>query len=468
MLNCPDFSCCRVVIVGDVMLDRYWQGDVSRISPEAPVPVVGIEMVEDRVGGAANVALNLSALGVSTTLVGVVGNDEAGITLTRLLSEKKIRCEWIEAQNIRTTLKLRVMGRHQQLIRLDFEDKRSWPATSVLEKLKLVLDNADVLILSDYAKGVLSDPQPIIRYARKQGIKVLVDPKRSDLQAYKGAHCLTPNWHEFETAVGSCADDQALNEKGKALLETLQLEALLVTRGSQGMTLFEKEQTTHIKAQAREVFDVTGAGDTVIAILAAMLAAKQPMRESAQFANIGAGIVVGKLGTATVSKEELTHSEKGILSYQGLREEVKMRKKKGHKIVMTNGCFDVLHAGHVTYLKQARALGDCLIVAVNDDDSVKRLKGETRPVNTLIHRLQVLAELQCVDYVVPFSDDTPENLIADILPDILVKGGDYTPSQIAGAKQVIANGGEIKIIDLVPGCSTTRTLEKLRESEDVV
>lgn len=366
---------------------------------------------------------------------------------------------------MRTTLKLRVIGRHQQLIRLDFEDKRAWSAAILLEKLKLVLEQADVLILSDYAKGVLSEPERIIHYAKERGVKVLVDPKRADLQAYAGAYCLTPNRHEFETAVGTCSDRHELEEKGKALLKSLQLEALLVTQGSQGMTLIEATQTTHINAQAREVFDVTGAGDTVIAILAAMLAAKQSITLSAQLANIGAGIVVGKLGTATVSKEELTCSERGILSFPALREEINVRRRRGDKVVMTNGCFDVLHAGHVTYLKQARALGDCLIVAVNDDDSVKRLKGVSRPVNTLIHRLQVLAELQSVDYVVPFSEDTPENIIADILPDILVKGGDYTPSQIAGGKQVLANGGQIKIIDLVPDCSTTRTLKKLRESE---
>ena len=448
MLVCPDFSHCKVVVIGDVMLDRYWKGDTSRISPEAPVQVVKIEECEDRVGGAANVAVNLSELGVSTTLIGVVGEDESAKTLTSLLTLKNVKCEFLYDKHHKTTLKLRVVGRQQQLIRLDFEDKHSWSGTQFLEKLEKALENADVLILSDYAKGVLSDPAPIIRYAIERGVKVLVDPKRADFNAYAGASCLTPNWGEFEAAVGHCETTEQMEEKGKALLKTLGLQALLVTQGSQGMTLIESSQSTHIPAQAREVYDVTGAGDTVIAILGAMMAVKEPMVSSAQLANVGAGIAVGRLGTATVTREELletislsTPLERGVLSSQRLLEIIAKRKHKGDKIVMTNGCFDVLHAGHITYLKEARAMGDCLIIAVNDDDSVKRLKGSMRPVNILAHRMQLLAELQCVDYVVPFSEDTPENIISAILPDILVKGGDYAPHEIAGGKQVMENGG---------------------------
>lgn len=472
MLTCPDFSHCRIIVLGDVMLDRYWHGDTSRISPEAPVQVVKIEQSEERVGGAANVALNVSALGAQTTLLGAVGEDESGKTLSTCLKQKHVDCKFIHSSKIRTTLKLRVLGRHQQLIRLDFEDKHPWPAQEFITRLEPIIANADILILSDYAKGVLSQPSALIQYARAHGVKVLVDPKNADLSVYQGASLLTPNLSEFEAAVGVCHTELDIEQKGKKLVEDLNLEALLVTRGSQGMTLIQATGAIdHIPSQAREVFDITGAGDTVIAVLAASMAAQLPLLQSAKLANIAAGISVGKLGTATITCEELraelkptfVRDDLGIFSAARLVKEVEKRKKLGHKVVMTNGCFDILHAGHVNYLKQARALGDCLIIAVNDDESVSRLKGPTRPVNTLEHRLQVLAALACVDYVVAFSHDTPEDLIATILPDILVKGGDYTPEQIAGAKQVIANGGKVEIMPLIAGCSTTRTLEKLNE-----
>lgn len=472
MLRCPDFSKCHIVVLGDLMLDRYWHGDTSRISPEAPVPVVRIDQSEERVGGAANVAVNISALAAKTTLLGVIGEDEPGQTLTALLEQKQVNCQFIRSREVKTTLKLRVLGRHQQLIRLDFEDKCHWPAEAFVKMLGSVLADADILILSDYAKGVLSDPKPIIQYALSMGVKVLVDPKNADLSVYQGASLLTPNLSEFEAAVGVCTHQEDIENKGLKLVQTLGLDALLVTRGSQGMTLIQADQSIHhIPSQAKEVFDITGAGDTVIAVLAAAMAAKEPLLPASRLANIAAGISVGKLGTATISMDELVaelnppfvQSEQSILSAERLYKDIQLRKKRGHKIVMTNGCFDVLHAGHVTYLQQARALGDCLIVAVNDDASVSRLKGPSRPVNELANRLQVLAALGCVDYVVAFSEDTPESLIAKILPDILVKGGDYSPEQIAGAKQVVENGGRIEIISLVPGCSTTRTLEKLNE-----
>jgi len=472
MLTCPDFSKCHVVVIGDLMLDRYWHGDTSRISPEAPVPVVRIEHNEERVGGAANVAVNVSALGAKATLIGVIGQDESGDTLTRLLEEKGVVCHFICQPEVRTTLKLRVLGRHQQLLRLDFEDKHCCAPDTLIKSLESVINDADVLILSDYAKGVLSDPGPIINYARSRGVIVLVDPKNADLSVYQGANLLTPNLSEFEAAVGRCESVAEIEQKGRQLVNDLNLDAVLVTRGSQGMSLIPASgEISHIPTQAREVFDITGAGDTVIGVLGASLAAKEALLPAAKLANMAAGISVGKLGTATISCAELLSALKplfvdtgsSVFTPEKLMEQVQKRKKLGHKIVMTNGCFDILHAGHVTYLKQARALGDCLIIAVNDDDSIRRLKGESRPINSLAHRLQVLAALACVDYVVAFSEDTPEALIAKVLPDVLVKGGDYQPSQIAGGKQVLANGGSIEIIPLVPGCSTTGTLSKLNE-----
>lgn len=466
-LICPDFSQARIIVIGDAMLDRYWHGDASRISPEAPVPVVRIEHNEERMGGAANVAANLRVLGLETALISLIGADETGNRLQQLLKESGVESYALRSSTA-TTLKLRVLGRNQQLIRLDFEDNQAVDPQAILEKLNAI-PKAKVLVLSDYAKGMLKNPQAIIRYACQQQMKVLVDPKSRDFTLYQGAHILTPNLSEFEAAVGPCQDKEEIKTKGLALIEQLQLEALLVTCGSQGMMLIEPEKCLHIPAQAREVFDITGAGDTVIAVLAASLAAGCSLFDAVQLANLAAAIVVGKLGTAAVTQQELqtalSHQGviKGILSQADLLNEIKRRKAQHHKIVMTNGCFDILHAGHICYLQQARALGDCLIVAVNDDMSVKKLKGPQRPINTLARRMQLLTALSCVDYVVAFSECTPQKLIATILPDILVKGGDYVPEQIAGAQEVLQQGGRIEILPFLPGCSTTQLIERIQE-----
>lgn len=463
-------------MLGDAMLDRYWHGDTSRISPEAPVPVVNIERKEERVGGAANVAVNVQALGATTTLISVIGDDDVGQTLFHMVQEKGVHCRFVKSPNLNTTLKLRVLGRHQQLIRLDFENKLPIPASLLLQPLQSVLQDADVLVLSDYAKGVIAEPQVLIECARRKGIKILVDPKNADLSVYRGANLLTPNMGEFEAAVGSCKNEQDIESKGLKLIAQLDLESLLITRGSQGMTLLQKGlDAIHIPAQAREVFDITGAGDTVIAVLAASLAAGKSMLDAAKLANLAAGLAVGRLGTATITAQELQSlvhphqsSTLGATTLNHLLPEIQRRKAKGDKIVMTNGCFDILHAGHISYLQEARLLGNCLIIAVNDDDSVRRLKGATRPINTLKNRMQVLAALGCVDYVVAFSEDTPQQLIAQILPHILVKGGDYTADQIAGSIEVIRNGGQVKILPFVPGCSTTQTVERMNVELELV
>lgn len=470
-MNCPDFSNTNIIVIGDAMLDRYWHGDTSRISPEAPVPVVRIEKQEDRVGGAANVALNVKALGANAVLVSGVGEDDVGQTLQNMLSEQGVACSFVKLPNLRTTLKLRVIGRSQQLIRLDFEDKHQVLNKDILEKCIPHQANANVIILSDYAKGMLTHPQELIAFARSHNITVLVDPKNPDLSVYKGATLLTPNLGEFEACVGTCASVEEIERKGKKLVQDLDLQGLLVTRGSQGMTLITNtNEILHIPAQAREVFDITGAGDTVIAVLGACLAAKLSMRDAAKLANIAAGLSVGRFGTATITAQEINNEleqtpfqgvNKGVMTLETLLPEVTRRKMYGDKVIMTNGCFDILHAGHVAYLQQARALGSCLIVAVNDDDSVKRLKGQSRPINPLDQRMKVLAALGCVDYVVAFSEDTPRNLIAQVLPHVLVKGGDYKPEQIAGAVEVIQNGGKIEILPFVDGCSTTQTISRM-------
>ncbi len=473
-IQIPSFDGARVLVVGDVMLDRYWHGATSRISPEAPVPIVHVGQSEERAGGAANVALNTAALGVNTHLLGVTGDDEPANLLETLLTGAGITCAFQKISDTPTVTKLRVISRHQQLIRLDFEDGFAAINTdSLLQEYRQQLENCDVVVLSDYGKGTLTQIEAFIVAARAAGKPVLVDPKSEDFTAYSGATLITPNMVEFEQVVGPCENEQDLIEKSAALMERQDLEALLVTRGEHGMTLLRRnEPELHLPTHAREVFDVTGAGDTVISVLAAALAAGEDLPSATALANLAAGIVVGKLGTASVSVPELRRSALigqdagfGDMSQAQLQIAVDDARSHGERIVMTNGCFDILHAGHVAYLNQARRLGDRLIVAVNDDDSVRRLKGDGRPVNPVDRRMTVLAALESVDWVVPFSEDTPEQLICEINPDLLVKGGDYKPEDIAGYECVTSNGGEVVVLDYEDGCSTSDIIETIRRQD---
>ncbi|MBU1330271.1 MAG: bifunctional D-glycero-beta-D-manno-heptose-7-phosphate kinase/D-glycero-beta-D-manno-heptose 1-phosphate adenylyltransferase HldE [Gammaproteobacteria bacterium] len=472
-LSMPRFDQAPVLVVGDVMLDRYWHGGTSRISPEAPVPVVKVEQIEDRPGGAANVALNIAALGAPAFLVGVTGRDEASESLADSLQAAGVQTRFQFIDDQPTIVKLRVMSRHQQLLRMDFEEPFRTDTAALAADVDGMLSGVKVLVLSDYGKGALQNHQALIQLARARGIPVLADPKGKDFSIYRGASLITPNLSEFELIVGGCADEAELVSKGAALMRDLDLGALLVTRGEHGMTLLRPQHAPlHLPARAREVFDVTGAGDTVISTLAAAIAAGEELPQAVALANLAAGIVVGKLGTAAISAPELRRavqreegSERGVLSLDQLLCSIEDARAHGERIVFTNGCFDILHAGHVTYLEQARAQGDRLVLAVNDDASVSRLKGPGRPINSVDRRMAVLAGLGAVDWVVSFSEDTPERLLKQVQPDILVKGGDYGVDQVVGADIVTAYGGEVRVLGLVENSSTTAIVEKIRRQD---
>lgn len=471
-IQLPDFSKICVLVVGDIMLDEYWQGDVSRISPEAPVPVVLIENNEKRPGGAGNVALNIASLGAKVKLFGLVGDDASADSLEKYLLAAKVDCRFKRLKDRATITKLRVMSKHHQLIRLDFEAKFNEAHSQLLlESFINNLTGIDAVVLSDYNKGSLLKSRDFIIAARKKNIPVFVDPKNIDFSHYRGATVITPNLKEFIATVGSCDTEREIAAKGLAMIDNYQIDNLLITRGEHGMTLIRKgHEETHIATRAQQVYDVTGAGDTVIAVLAASVAAGLPLEQAVHLANIAAGIVVAKLGTAAVSVPELRKAAQktivgGIVDEEQLLLAIAAAHDRGETIVMTNGCFDILHPGHVAYLDQAKKLGNYLIVAVNDDASVKRLKGSDRPINDLSKRMAVLAGLSAVDWVIPFSEDTPEKLIGKLLPDILVKGGDYRPEEIAGADCVIKHGGKVIVLDFVAGHSTTSIIAKMKEGQ---
>lgn len=470
-IQLPDFSTAKVLVIGDLMLDRYWQGETSRISPEAPVPVVHIQDQSERPGGAGNVALNIAALGAQARLISALGDDATGQLLEKQLRSAHVITDCQRLMGVSTITKLRVMSRHQQLIRLDFEEAFDGiDRHQLLLAMQQQLQAVHVVILSDYGKGMLSAPQPLISVAREQGVPVFVDPKSTDFELYRGAALVTPNWKEFEAVVGHCADEDTMITRGRNLMQQHGIGALLVTRGAQGMTLLEGTQTeVHLSAYAHDVYDVTGAGDTVISLMAASVAAGKSLREAMIIANIGAGIVVTKWGAATVSPSELASAlnnrpkiSQGCVSEEQLLVAVAQARQEGERIVMTNGCFDILHAGHVRYLQQAKALGNRLIVAVNDDLSVRALKGAGRPVNNLADRMAVLSHLAMVDWVVSFSELTPQRLIERVIPDVLVKGGDYRAQDIVGYDTVIRHGGTVQVVDFIADISTSILIDKLK------
>ena len=474
----PDFRQANVVVVGDLMLDRFYFGKTKRISPEAPVPVVNIERLEDIPGGAANVAMNIASLGAKCSLSGITGQDEAAQVLIQRLNSVSIQCAFHQTAQHPTIIKSRIISAHQQLLRMDFESRFTVESAVGMEQQVTPLLSKDaVMILSDYDKGTLHNPQQWIALAKSNQMTVLVDPKGNDFSKYRGADLITPNLIEFEAVAGAIQSEADLIAKAKKLISDYDIKAVLITRSEQGMSLITNDNTEfHLPAIAKEVADVTGAGDTVIATLAAALAAGQSLQQAVTLANVAASIVVSKLGTSTVSEPELfaeyqrhqgahqnDHSFAGAVTVEQLKIAVDQAKKRGEKIVFTNGCFDILHAGHVSYLHQAREQGDRLIVAINSDESVSKLKGKGRPINTADRRQIVLAGLADVDWVTVFEGDTPEALLREIQPDILVKGGDYDKKGVVGWEIVEGYGGEVRVMGLTENCSTTAIVNKIHQ-----
>lgn len=466
------------LVIGDLMLDRYLIGEVERISPEAPVPVVLLKQQNERAGGAANVAANLALLGISTTMAGVIGDDTEGRSLLQMLKALHINSDAVISSAERPTVtKTRILGGHQQMMRLDMESRSAFTQNETAALLKQIntalAKKPAVVILSDYAKGVLSEAlcRAVIEQAKSLGIPVLVDPKGRDYSKYHGATALTPNKKETAEACGvAITDHENLLKEAIKLRDALGLEFLAVTRGEEGISLLEKAEIIHIPAAAKQVFDVSGAGDTVIATLAAGLIHGLSHHQAFELANIAAGIVVGKVGTVPITREELLaellsqgtfEQADKICSLDTLINRVKQWKAQKQRIVFTNGCFDLLHSGHVTYLEAAKKTGDKLILGLNTDRSVSAIKGPSRPVIHEADRARVLAALEAIDAVVLFDEDTPLSLIDAIRPDVIVKGSDYTEEQVVGGKEVKSWGGKVALIDIVPGRSTSGIIEKL-------
>ncbi len=463
----------RVVCVGDVMLDAFVEGAVDRVSPEAPVPVLAVQREGLMAGGAGNVAMNLAALDVAADVVGVVGDDPDGRTLTDLLGAS---ARLVAGSHRRTTVKTRYVAAGQQLLRADRDDAATLTdddVAAVVTAMRSALQGAGAVILSDYGKGVVCQPviAAVLEAARAHGIPVVVDPKGADFARYRGADVVTPNRAELSAASGMAADDDAsVIEAARAVIAACGIGSVLATRGEKGMTLVTEDAVHHLPAHAREVFDVVGAGDTVVAVFAAGLAVGAAHERAAELANIAAGLVVAKVGTAVTRPDELfaalqdstLHAlEAKILPRASMMERVEAWRRKGHRIGFTNGCFDILHAGHIALLAQARSACDRLVVGLNSDASVSRLKGPDRPVQPQTSRAVVLASLASADAIVIFEEDTPLELIKALRPDVLVKGADYSLDQVVGAAEVEGWGGQVLLADIVDGHSTTETISRI-------
>jgi len=465
----------HVLVIGDIMLDRYIWGDVERVSPEAPVPIVRAVHRSERPGGAANVAMNLTGLGAKASLFGFCGQDADRECLEGCLEKAGVTAHLTSVKTHPTTTKLRIVAGQQQMLRLDMEKTEEYSAEAyedLIAKVEAGIPSADAIVLSDYAKGVLSENvcQRLIEKAREQGIPVLVDPKQRSFTRYRGATTICPNLNELSVATDVAAKDLGtVLSAGQAMVSELGLEYLTVTLSEKGIALLRAEDRSISPAVARQVFDVSGAGDTVIATLALSLASGLEIETAVQLANVAAGIVVSKLGTVPIARDELLTSlmpeielqaREKVLTTDRLKTRVSAWRSSGESVVFTNGCFDLLHIGHITLLEDARRQGDRLIVGINSDASVSRLKGPTRPMVGQRDRAYVLAALAAVDAVVIFDEPTPLQLIEALRPDVIVKGGDYNEDTVVGAKEVRSWGGRVKIVPIVEGFSTTKLIAK--------
>ena len=471
----PDLTGKKVMVLGDLMLDEHIWSKVSRISPEAPVPIADVVRITHMPGGCGNVAANVASLGGVPYLVGILGRDSSGEKLVRALERQNVSTNnLIIDANRPTILKSRIIAASQHVVRVDREDRTIIsPAVTkkLIKKLQELAPKMDAIIISDYEKGTITKEvcQALIKLARKYKKPLAIDPKGINYLKYRGATVITPNLREAAIAARTViVDDKSLSQAGKTLLNTAGTSYALITRGKDGMTLFDRRGSSYIPAIPREVFDITGAGDTVIATLSLSLAAGAPMKEAAILANLAGSIVVGKIGTAVCSRDEL---ELAIEGREPVAQKIKARndlasisknlKNEGARIVFTNGCFDLLHLGHVRYLREAKKLGDILIVGVNSDDSVTALKGPDRPYIHELERAEILASLECVDFVTIFHELRPDNLIKLVKPDIHVKGGDYKVADLPEKKLVESLGGKVVVIPPIKGRSTTNIVAKI-------
>ncbi len=465
----------RVLVVGDIMLDRYIWGDVERISPEAPVPVVRAARRTEQPGGAANVAMNIAGLGAKVALFGFCGEDGDRLSLEKCLQQAGVEAKMTPVSTHPTTTKMRILGGQQQMLRLDMEQTDGYPAgayLTLIAEVTAAMNGAAAVVLSDYAKGVLSEDvcRRLIAAARVKGIPVLVDPKQRDFSRYRGATTICPNLAELATAAGvSARDFDALLAAGQKLVGDLDLQWMTATLSDKGIALLRTDSRYIAPAIARQVFDVSGAGDTVIATLALAVASGLEMETAVQLANLAAGIVVSKVGTVPVTRDELLtglmpeielQAKEKVLSLDQLTVRAAAWRSAGQSIVFTNGCFDLLHIGHITLLEDARREGDQLVVAINSDASVRALKGPTRPIVGERERGRILAALAAVDAVVVFGEPTPLQVIEALRPSVIVKGGDYSEDTVVGAKEVRSWGGRVKIVPIVEGFSTTRLIAR--------
>lgn len=467
----------RVAVIGDIMLDRYISGTVERISPEAPVPINLVKSQRNILGGAANTAANLSSLGAEVFIAGMRGEDRDGNLLARLLNESGINDKGtIVSQEYYTTTKVRILGARQQMMRLDFEEKRNPDAGDcdcILSWLeKLLGKGLGSIILSDYGKGMITEPlaQAVIQMGKRHGVPILIDPKGGNWAKYRGAYGITPNIKELSDVFGTVVNnnDDEIEKIGEEIREKFQIENLFVTRSEKGITCINEKEQLHCASVAQDVFDVSGAGDTVMAVLAAAAAVKMDLRTALELANIAAGIAVSHVGTYPVHRDEVLDAwcDDGMIrtayipiGWETAKHKICTWKKNGETVVFTNGCFDILHRGHITYLQKAAALGNHLIIGLNSDESVKRLKGKDRPVNGEEDRAFMLAALGCVDEVVIFNEETPLELLKYLQPDILVKGGDYKADEVVGKEYA----EKVIILPFVTGYSTTKIINKILE-----